>query len=223
MLSLIILLFVLWLSVLMLNTAQPSKYALENTSEHIIMIYIDEKKLYLFENDKCIKEYPIASGKSESPSPIGYWKITEKKDWGGAFGGRWLGLNVLWGKYGIHGTSREGSIGHAASHGCIRMYNKDIREIFSMVSVGTPVIISDGDFGLFGSGFRQLRPGDRGADVLAVQNRLEVLGYFEGKANGIYENDLKSALYDFQKDKNLRVKYTITHDDYIAMGFKEFE
>ncbi|MDP4153226.1 MAG: L,D-transpeptidase family protein [Bacillota bacterium] len=169
------------------------------------------------------KKYPIASGRPGWPSPIGQWQIVEKSDWGEGFGGRWLGLNVIWGKYGIHGTTQEGSIGSAASHGCIRMLNKDIKELYNLVSIGTPVIIEDGSYGPFGTGFRELRPGDRGADVLAVQQRLKELGYFKGKNTGIYEDNLKQSLYKFQKEKGLRIKYTITKDDYHAMGLQEFE
>ncbi len=194
-----------------------------NEAKYIILINIEEKRLYLFEDKKCVKQYPIASGKPGWPSPIGQWKIVEKSDWGEDFGGRWLGLNVLWGKYGIHGTSREDSIGRAASHGCIRMLNKDVKELYNIVPIGTPVTIIHGPFGPFGTGFRKLRPGDRGADVLAVQRKLRELGYFTGKETGIYEDDLKYALYEFQEKNHLTIKYTITVDDYHAMGFTEFE
>lgn len=218
-------LFTTFITYSILDTLHTSKlrYASENDAEFLILIYIEEKKLYLFENNQCIKTYSIASGKRESPSPIGEWEIVEKQDWGEGFGGRWLGLNVIWGKYGIHGTSRENTIGRAASHGCIRMFNRDVKELYDIVTIGTPVIIRDGPFGPFGRGFRDLIPGDRGADVLAVQQRLKSLGYFSGKESGIYEGDLQRALYDFQRDRQLKVKYTITDEDYLAMGFKELE
>ncbi|MEJ2376077.1 MAG: L,D-transpeptidase [Pseudolabrys sp.] len=44
-------------------------------------------------------------------------------------------------QYAIHGTNRPDLIGGFVSHGCIRMYNRDIRELFLLVSVGTPVIV----------------------------------------------------------------------------------
>ena len=196
------------------NTVKPN---------YLIAIYIDEKKLYLFENDECIKKYPIATGMPGWPSPIGSWKITEKGDWGKGFGGRWLGLNVIWGKYGIHGTSNEYTIGSAASHGCIRMFNKDIKELYDLVPIGTNVVIKNGSFGPFGTGFGKILPGDRGANVLAVQKKLKALGYFHGKETGIYEDDLKHALHKFQKNENLEVKNAITREDLNAMGFREFE
>lgn len=45
------------------------------------------------------------------------------------------------GEYAIHGTNLPSSIGRFVSQGCIRMYNDDIRELFRMLSVGTPVIV----------------------------------------------------------------------------------
>ncbi len=41
--------------------------------------------------------------------------------------------------YGIHGTNAPSSIGRKASHGCIRMRNRDVEELFEMVAVGDPV------------------------------------------------------------------------------------
>jgi lipoprotein-anchoring transpeptidase ErfK/SrfK len=45
------------------------------------------------------------------------------------------------GEYAIHGTNAPGSIGHFVSHGCIRMYNSDIMDLYSRVSVGTQVVV----------------------------------------------------------------------------------
>jgi lipoprotein-anchoring transpeptidase ErfK/SrfK len=46
------------------------------------------------------------------------------------------------GKYAIHGTNNPGSIGGFVSHGCIRMYNQDITDLYDRVAVGTPVIVT---------------------------------------------------------------------------------
>ena len=43
--------------------------------------------------------------------------------------------------YGIHGTDTPSSIGHSVSHGCIRMLNSDVEQLYPMVPVGTPVYI----------------------------------------------------------------------------------
>lgn len=58
---------------------------------------------------------------------------------GGPFSARWMGLNRK--GYGIHGTNNPSSIGNAVSHGCIRMYNKNVVELFNLVGVGTVVRI----------------------------------------------------------------------------------
>jgi len=45
------------------------------------------------------------------------------------------------GQYAIHGTNNPGSIGGFVSHGCIRMYNQDIMDLYARVSVGTKVVV----------------------------------------------------------------------------------
>lgn len=191
--------------------------------EYCIFIEIEDKTLYLLENGKCIKEYTIASGKSGYPSPLGSWKIVEKGDWGEGFGGSWMGLDVPWGTYGIHGTSHSESIGSAASQGCIRMLNDDAAELYRLVEIGTEVVIVNGQFGPFGRGFDEINPGDTGADVLAVQQRLAQLGFYTGELDGIYEDGLKRAVHGFQRAYGLKAQNTITRDVWEMMGFREVE
>jgi lipoprotein-anchoring transpeptidase ErfK/SrfK len=45
------------------------------------------------------------------------------------------------GEYAIHGTNNPGSIGRFVSHGCIRMYNSDVMDLYDRVSLGTPVVV----------------------------------------------------------------------------------
>jgi lipoprotein-anchoring transpeptidase ErfK/SrfK len=45
------------------------------------------------------------------------------------------------GEYAIHGTNAPGSIGGFVSHGCIRMYNQDIMDLYERVSFGTTVVV----------------------------------------------------------------------------------
>jgi lipoprotein-anchoring transpeptidase ErfK/SrfK len=51
-------------------------------------------------------------------------------------------LTLRGGEYAIHGTNRPQSIGGFVSYGCIRMYNHDIRELYRLVDIGTPVIVA---------------------------------------------------------------------------------
>jgi lipoprotein-anchoring transpeptidase ErfK/SrfK len=46
------------------------------------------------------------------------------------------------GQYAIHGTNNEGSIGGFVSHGCIRMHNSDIMDLYERVSIGTRVVVT---------------------------------------------------------------------------------
>jgi lipoprotein-anchoring transpeptidase ErfK/SrfK len=50
-------------------------------------------------------------------------------------------LTLRGGEYAIHGTNNPRSIGGFVSYGCIRMYNRDIRALYRMVDIGTPVIV----------------------------------------------------------------------------------
>jgi lipoprotein-anchoring transpeptidase ErfK/SrfK len=52
----------------------------------------------------------------------------------------WLGLSHP--HYGIHGTDNPISIGGYVSHGCVRMYNRDVLDLANQVPIGTVVIIT---------------------------------------------------------------------------------
>lgn len=190
-----------------------------------IRIFIDiiENRLYVIHNDKVIREYVCASGKYSTPSPIGEWKVINKGTWGDGFGGRWMGLNVPWGTYGIHGTKYPSSIGRAASGGCIRLGNKDAAELYKIVRIGTRVTIYGGPNGPFGRNFRTLKPGDIGSDVLEVQKRLKKLKYYNGPLDGKYGKSLEKAVNKFQRDKEIKQSKYIGHSVYKALGVLFFE
>lgn len=187
---------------------------------YTIHIEVDNKTLILFDNEgkKIIKTYKVATGKKESPTPLGTYKITSKGKWGEGFGSRWMGLNVPWGIYGIHGTNKPGSIGFNASGGCIRMRNSDIEELFGKIKEGTTVIITSGYYGPFGYEYRNLRPGARGADVLEVQKRLSYLGYYKGALDGIYGEEMKSSLINYIKDNNIALTDEISPNIFEKLG-----
>jgi lipoprotein-anchoring transpeptidase ErfK/SrfK len=50
-------------------------------------------------------------------------------------------MSLAGGEYAIHGTNQPGSIGHFVSYGCIRMFNEDVSDLYSRVSVGTRVVV----------------------------------------------------------------------------------
>jgi lipoprotein-anchoring transpeptidase ErfK/SrfK len=51
-------------------------------------------------------------------------------------------LTLSGGEYAIHGTNAPGSVGGFVSHGCIRMYNRDVMDLYARVSVGTTVVVT---------------------------------------------------------------------------------
>lgn len=98
--------------------------------------------LTLFRDNNVFKTYKVAVGKPSTPTPKGTFKIINRAvNPGGPFGARWLGLNAPNGDYGIHGTNNPSSIGKDVSNGCIRMFNKDVIELSSLVPIGTIVKI----------------------------------------------------------------------------------
>lgn len=212
------------------KTNSEDVYLKDKMESYIILIEVDRKQLKLVDTktETIVKTYPIATGKPNSPTPLGTFKIIEKAQWGEGFGTRWMGLNVSWGKYGIHGTNKPGSIGGNLSAGCIRMRNSDVEELYSMVKHNASVVITNGLYGPFGQGFRELRPGDRGADVLEVQKRLQQRGYYEGSLDGIYGEGMKASLIKFLKDNNIsltdKINYTVYSSlDIILMEWQIYD
>ncbi len=106
-------------------------------------IVVDTSRLVLtlYRDGQVQERWPVAVGKPLTMTPVGEWRIVNKGYADGVFGTRWMGLDIPFGSYGIHGTNRPWSIGTQASAGCIRMYNADVERLFEMVTVGTPVTI----------------------------------------------------------------------------------
>jgi lipoprotein-anchoring transpeptidase ErfK/SrfK len=117
--------------------------------------------LRLFRGLKLAKKYRIAVGQAGLETPAGLYTIYDKQvnpswhvpksPWAGDLAGRvippgpqdpikarWLGF---YNGAGIHGTDNVGSLGSAASHGCIRMSIPDVEELYSLVPYGTPIYI----------------------------------------------------------------------------------
>lgn len=178
--------------------AALNSYISENSPYHIY-INLDERIMYVFRNGELYKTYPVSGGKKNTPSPTGEWIIVHKSKWGGSFGGAWLGLNVPWGKYGIHGTNKPWAVGQQnVSGGCIRMKNQDVRELYEYIPHGTKVtIVHDSQ------PFRNIKDGDIGSDVYKVQLALKALGYYNNLCDGKYGENTRKAVLAFQKDYNL--------------------
>jgi hypothetical protein len=128
-----------------------SATAQDSPKSRTIVVSLQDRKLALVEDGQIKKIYTVAVGKPSTPSPIGTFKIvrrvanpvyqhdgiTVQPGPGNPVGTRWMGLSVP--GYGIHGTNVPHSIGKAASHGCIRMAQSDLEELYALVSVGDTV------------------------------------------------------------------------------------
>jgi lipoprotein-anchoring transpeptidase ErfK/SrfK len=135
------------------SLAQTTKPASTDRGQRVVLISIPDRKLAVMEGGKVLATFPVAVGAARSPSPTGEFQIVSRvanptyyhrgtvvpsgKD--NPVGTRWLGLSQP--RYGIHGTNAPGSIGHAASHGCIRLRNHDMERLFTMLRVGDSVEI----------------------------------------------------------------------------------
>lgn len=145
------------------DKTQPEITTKELASEYPTYITISqsEYKLRLFVNLKLVNTYPVAVGGGGYYTPTGLHSILDKQvnptwnvptsSWAGDLAGqsiapgpsnplkaRWLGI---YNGAGIHGTDDTGSIGSAASHGCVRMLIPDVIDLFDRVEVGTPIYI----------------------------------------------------------------------------------
>ncbi|HEY8531226.1 MAG TPA: peptidoglycan-binding protein, partial [Limnochorda sp.] len=184
-----------------------------------IVIDVNARTLTLYADGQPYKTYPVAVGTSETPSPVGEWLIVHKDSgWGDGFGTRWLGLNVPWGIYGIHGTNKPWSIGTQASHGCIRMFNRDVEELYRWVPLRTPVrIVGPAPKLRFD---RVLQPGVTGADVVQVQLRLKELGFDLGYADGRFGPQTEAAVRELQRFYGLPEDGRVYEDVYYVLGLK---
>lgn len=195
------------------NNLHPNRHP----NPFVIQINIERPVLTVLKDGKSYRSYSVALGKPETQTPVGSWRImTKQKNWGDGFGTRWLGLNVPWGIYGIHGTNRPEYIGTYASNGCIRMRNADVEALYDLIPVGTPVKI-------LGDPFRYLRVleyGNIGADVRVVQQKLKEAGYFRGACDGIFGPTTQFALIYFELARGIPMDGEVGMDDYTALGLE---
>ncbi len=126
----------------------------------VVVIHRAANQLYLYDGMRLNRLFPVATGQSVYPTPLGAFHVIVKwrnpwwyppaSPWaagekpvppgpGNPLGTRWMGISAP--GVGIHGTNNESSIGYSVSHGCIRMHVKDAEWLFNHVDIGTPVFI----------------------------------------------------------------------------------
>lgn len=177
-----------------------------------VLVELNSLTLTVLINRRPFRSFPVAVGKSETPSPVGSWKIKNKGYWTKGES-KWLGLSVPFGIYGIHGTNQPWSIGKRASNGCIRMYNHHLETLYQWLKEGTPVYIDGDPFG----DRRTLKRGLIGSDVYFLQIRLKQLGCYAEKPNGVFDYWTEKAVKMCQQDLGLPMTGEITAKEYYRL------
>lgn len=120
-------------------------------------VFVDKSQniLMLKQGDEVLKVYRVSTGENSS-TPVGTFKITSRlvdPVWfnrgavvppdspQNVLGSRWLGFDIP--TYGIHGTIEPETIGQQVTAGCVRMRNQDVEELYSVLPLGTEVVIVD--------------------------------------------------------------------------------
>jgi lipoprotein-anchoring transpeptidase ErfK/SrfK len=144
---------------------KPKVTQAELADKYPVVLVVDRYnfRLRLYKRLALQKDYIIAVGAVGFDTPAGLYHIQNKainpawsvpnSAWAGSLAGtvvpggtpenplkaRWLGI---FNGAGIHGTDQTYSLGHAASHGCVRMGIPDVIELYDQVPVGTPIYIA---------------------------------------------------------------------------------
>ena len=125
-----------------------------------IVVHLNRFRVFLIRDGKRVFSAPIAIGQAAYPTPTGHFEITAKiknptwvppnSPWAAGLepvppgvnnplGTRWIGTSAP--DIGFHATPLDSSVGHAASHGCMRMHRADVERLYDLIRVGTPVDI----------------------------------------------------------------------------------
>ncbi len=198
--------------------------ALAAPEPYVIHVDVEQKRLTLWQGEALVKAYTVATGAWDTPTPVGVFRIVRRfSGQMGGFGTCFLGLDVPFGNYGIHGTNKPESIGYDASHGCIRMQVRDAEELYRTVPNGTKVVIECGPYGELGTSLRVLKNGDRSSMVQAVQRKLRALGYYHGWPDGVFGDGTQRAVDAARKAYHLPPNGLVDWALYQALGLTLYE
>jgi lipoprotein-anchoring transpeptidase ErfK/SrfK len=146
-----------------LHTATVQPKVTDESLGHTVVVRLNENRLYLYDGFQVVRTYTVATAKPGFTTPTGVWRIYDKQvdpvwhnpapdGWGAGEPavipggpGNPMGPRAIYitapGLIRIHGTSDEASIGRYASHGCIRMHNDEVVQLYPQVSIGDNVVI----------------------------------------------------------------------------------
>lgn len=193
--------------------AEEEKVKKPDFNDKRIEINLASRLLTLYQGDVGIRMYPVAPGKPDSPTPLGRRKVVEmivNPEWidpddpknpipsgpDCPLGYRWIGIG---GNYGIHGTNNPRSIGSYASHGCVRMWEKDVEDLFQHIVMGIPVDIlyervvltkgTDGTVSYY------IYPDGYSREPLTAKTvRKKINAYADGAGNFVSDEELEASV-----------------------------
>lgn len=144
----------------------PTAHLLPDGPREGVVVNLADQRLYFFgPGGGAVASVPVGIGSAGWDTPVGATRIVRKRErpyWYvpasiraedpdlpavvppgpnnplGAFA-----LNLGWPAYVIHGTNKPYGVGRRVSHGCVRLYPRDIAWLFGKVEIGTPVRVVD--------------------------------------------------------------------------------
>jgi hypothetical protein len=125
-----------------------------------LVLHLSKRKVEVYQDQQLVATFPVAVGKKGWETPQGEFSViqmiknpTWEHPWNGTIfppgpknplGERWIGFWTDGKNYiGFHGTPQENLIGQAVSHGCVRMKNQDIKQLFELVYLGITVTVKN--------------------------------------------------------------------------------
>lgn len=146
-----------------LHTATVQPKVTDRTLGHTVVVRLNENRLYLYDGFSVVRSFSVATAKPGFTTPTGIWRIYDKRKnptwynpaqdgWGADLPavipggpGNPMGTRAIYitapGLIRIHGTTDDASIGRYASHGCIRMHNTEVEQLYPQVEVGDHVVV----------------------------------------------------------------------------------
>lgn len=120
----------------------------------VVDVSLSRHEVTVRRGGRVVQRLPVAIGRPGNPTPTGDFAVTDKvrmKDPGGPYGCCALALTAHqpnipqgWGggdRVAIHGTNQPGTVGYAASLGCLRALEADVKRLVRTVPLGAPVHI----------------------------------------------------------------------------------
>lgn len=176
----------------------PTAHVIPEARQRGLVLNLADQRLYHFGNRGTVRSYPIGIGRQGWNTPIGHTSVVAKAKsptWHppvsireqspdlprvvppgpqNPLGTRALRLN--WDAYLIHGTNEPSGIGRRVSHGCVRLFNQDIEDLYPRVPVGTPVTVVNQPDKIGWNGrtlFLEVHPSQRQGDQLIREGRMD--------------------------------------------------